>query len=309
MPYFEFSNPIILEVLGRDSTRYLNARLTNNIQALTPGLGCLAAALSPQGKTEGLFSVLCLEEKRYLLFCTGGDRQRILSAFKRYIVADRVEVKDRSDEFGAVHLFAHGEKPLQEILHSLAVRGPLLTAEFSFVATEALIVISSVRASNLGYDLLAPRAALEKLLHVCAAELGPNLTDEEKRRERILANRPEFPSEVREESVFTEAPLRFAVSFTKGCYTGQEVIEKIDSHGKTPRVLSRFSIQAEKRIALGTPVFRSSADGTGIAIGEVVSSAFDTKTGQTLGFFSMKSREAGSSNFEITIEGIPGKIL
>jgi folate-binding Fe-S cluster repair protein YgfZ len=104
--YFQFPSPIVFAVSGKDSERYLNARLTNNIRTLEINKSCLAAQLSPQGKTEGLFRVYRDQSDHFLLYADGGDSAQILTAFKRYIVADRVEVEDLSNAYRLVHLFA-----------------------------------------------------------------------------------------------------------------------------------------------------------------------------------------------------------
>ena len=89
---YQFKAPIILELSGKDSLRYLNARLSNDLKNIVPGRALRAAALTPHGKTEGLYLVLQLAEQRYLLICDGGSKEEVIAALKRYMVADRIEV-------------------------------------------------------------------------------------------------------------------------------------------------------------------------------------------------------------------------
>ena len=82
---YQLQDPLILEISGKDAKRYLNARLTNNIKDLAVGGSCIAGMLNPQGRTEGIFTVLHRNEGEYIAYCDGGEHQRILTALKRYM--------------------------------------------------------------------------------------------------------------------------------------------------------------------------------------------------------------------------------
>ena len=83
MRHFTLRTAVVLEVSGADAVRYLEARLTNKVKALSPGCGMLAAALNAQGKTQAFFSVYMLDNARFLLLCDGGDRAEVFKTAKQ----------------------------------------------------------------------------------------------------------------------------------------------------------------------------------------------------------------------------------
>lgn len=229
----------------------------------------LAAALTPQGKTEGLFSVIHRAPGSYLLIADGGEPQAVLAAFKRYLVADRVDVVDRSPEWEVLHL-------LPESVEECAILPAQRVGMFAGVCAAA-----RRRAPQQGFDLVGSREQL-----AAAISGGVELTEANALLLRLRAGVPSFPEELNSETLFSESGLSEAVSFSKGCYVGQEVVEKIDSHGKTARVLRRLSIASNETIASGAIV--SSVDGE--RVGEVLTAVFDPESGRWLAFCTLKNR-------------------
>ncbi len=238
MPIALFLNATVLEVSGRDAQRYLNARLSNDIKKLAPGAGCLAAALTPQGRTQALFAVYRLDAERTLLQCDGGEREMVIAAFKKYLVADQVKVLDRSDELGVAHLSGESPATLEQFLGTSISQeqgsmAPLQLNSGHFVGG---LLVRRLRFLQDGLDLIAARSALQQVTSSTTLELLP---PSNQLVLRIQASIPAFPEELNEEALFSEAGYREAVAFNKGCYVGQEVVEKVDALGKTARVLRR----------------------------------------------------------------------
>jgi folate-binding Fe-S cluster repair protein YgfZ len=122
--FFTIPSAIILEVSGLDAPRYLNARLTNDIKKLLkPDRALVAAALTPQGRTQGLFLVSGDVGSKVLLACDGGLKEEVVEAFKKYIVADRVQVVDKSQELSLIHVI--GPKAINAALAEIGVRQKL----------------------------------------------------------------------------------------------------------------------------------------------------------------------------------------
>lgn len=216
--YFPISGAIILRVTGRDSERYLHARLTNNIKALPVGQSCLAAALTPLGKTQVLMTLLRVGSAEFLLWVDGGEPSQVVGALKQYLVADRVEVEDRSDSLGVFHL--------SEVLDPLTVAASC-PVNRGFGPGLDCLVLRTVEADftralqNNGWRISEPSEILLA---------------------RIKANLPRFPEEINENHLFADANLGEAVAINKGCYVGHEVIERVDARGKAPhRIIAIFT--------------------------------------------------------------------
>ena len=297
MSWIEISSPVILQVSGRDATRYLNARLTNDIRTLPECGGCRAIALTPQGAIQALFVVLRIsgnepQERTYLLLCDGGARSDVIAALKRFMVADRVDVVDRSDDFRVIHLTSSA---LPQSLLELSPQTP-----YSFKALpEGGYLLNNHRLIESGYDLIIPKGSGAESHYIPSV---PSLTKDEYLIERVVASRPIFPDELGADLLAAEAPLRDAISFTKGCYAGQEVVEKIDSHGKAPRILAGVEFSGALTVAGGIAL--SSKEGK--EIGEVISGAYDQKQDRTVVFAILKNRGDFTSPFLTTI---PGKLI
>ncbi len=272
MSWFEISSPIILEVTGKDSRRYLNARLTNDIRTLKQGGVIKAAALNPQGKTEALFTILCRSDEDFILYTDGGDAAKVIPAFKRYIVADRVAVKDSSASFSLFHT----------IKISLALS---IVGAGAFLEIDGTIGVSSIRTPNSGIDLIVPKDKVEETKAILQ-KAGPALTNEERTVARIQSGHPEFPTEIREEMLFSEAGLTEAISYTKGCYAGQEVMERIDSQGRSPKKMIRIKVPNKIEFPAGEPIKNEE----GASVGEVLISAYDAAKNETLMFAVLKNK-------------------
>jgi folate-binding protein YgfZ len=258
---------IVLSVHGPHAVRYLNARLTNDILRLEIGKCCLAAALTPQGKTEAIFLVLKKAADSALIICDGGERAAVLAAFRRYIVADRVEVQDVSASF--------------EVYHSYSLIAD--HAEVASINSTKNIgnswLVGRYRSDQLGIDIIKSK---EDALGFIKDD---SLTDEEAKALRVAAKIPSFPEEL-EDRLFLEAHLPGSISSTKGCYTGQEVVERILSHGKSPKTLKAVRFMGTDP-AIGAKVVFNNTN-----VGEVVSKVFSTKLNSLIGFVSIKNDDS-----------------
>ncbi len=255
---------VVVRVSGKDARRYLNNRLSNDLRSVQIGCVVRAAALTPQGRVEGLFSVFVEREDAFLLVCDGGRRNAILAALSRYIVADRVSIEDISLQTTVIHGVGADPTILEE--------GNVRTVPLS-------------RISTGGCDYVVECVSREQLLVQCTQAWGAPLTREEYSLLRWMRAFPTYPEEVNENIILTEAGLKEVVSFTKGCYVGQEVIERSDAIGKLPRNLERIQFEGHHENLSGEPVTTTS----GQNIGKIVSSVIDTKHARTGAFALLKS--------------------
>ncbi|HMO01820.1 MAG TPA: hypothetical protein PKD37_02165 [Oligoflexia bacterium] len=261
MRYIELKPLHLWWVIGKDAERYLNARLTNNIKLLKTGDYCLAAALSAQGRTEGLFVVVRQEDK-FIVYTVGGEKEKTFASLRKFVVADRVEFFDKSAEHRLFHVIERdgSESKLEKELFLLKESGG---------GTTSFLSLSIDRAEAGGRDILTD-FDFDFKSQICASPI----TFEEFEFLRIKNKRPAFPSELNESSLFLEGGWSEPIAFNKGCYIGQEVVEKITAIGEAPRVLKvlcfancSHKISADERVC----------NDSGEIIGKIVSSATDSK--------------------------------
>lgn len=287
--WYHLTNAVCLQVSGKDARRYLQNRLSNDLRALEPGASTLAAALNPQGRVEGLFAVFLDAEERFFLLCDGGARQAIFSAVGRYIVADRVSIEDSSSRVVWLHIV----RPIDE-------------------AREVCEGLSGVRIfarehqrlGAAGCDVLAVGENAASVVAGVATRFGSQLSEREYELRRCMWGEPAFPSEVNDQAIITECGLREAVSFTKGCYVGQEVIERSDAIGKLPRTLARVVVSGGEGVSPGSAI----ESGSGEVIGRVVSAVPDPESGTTYAFALLRSGKY-SAGEEVRCSGSIGTVV
>lgn len=306
MRHFALSSAIVLQVSGKDCARYLEARLTNKVKALNPGEGMLAAALTPQGKTQAFFSVYMLEAAHYLLLCDGWQRSAIIQALKQYIVADRVDVLDRTDLMSVVRVYSNGAA------HTLAERIKIAQLDRPGMHCDAApfgFCCARSQTSQAIIDLVSKKEDITKLL-TYLSELGSRPLDESSYLlARLQSNQLAFPDEIRPDTLFAEAAPPESVSYNKGCYVGQEVIEKIASLGKTARAVKRLQVSGQVPIGDGTAVFEHDAQNLHAdpkALGKVLSAAYEADNNRTLCFAQLRNQ---SSYSQIRINEIVAQII
>jgi folate-binding protein YgfZ len=279
---------VVLKVSGKDARRYLNNRLSNDLRNLAPGSVTAAAALTPQGKVEGLFTVFCDADDRFYLACDGGVRQAIFAALGRYIVADRVSIEDISSSADMIHVSGEREE---------------ISAELSSLGSDLVdyrLGVSPLSALGCVLVVLSGSAETARV----AEMWGEPISQEQYHAQRFSGGFPQYPTEVNEEVILTECKLASAVSFSKGCYVGQEVIERSDAIGRLPRHLERIVLQGLEAPQPGASVIGS--DGT--VIGKVVSSLAELQRKRVLVFALLRTGRYTAAD-SVTCGALSGAVL
>lgn len=229
-----------LRFTGTDRASFLHNLLTNDVASLRPGDGCYAALLTQQSRVVADANVYALEDS-ILLDLDLRLMARAREHLEKHLVADDVEIEDAS----ATHLWlgVHGARALDAL--RAAVDAPLPEAALSHAALEAagvpVRVARTAWTGALGYDLLVARDRAAELWEAllaagAAAGLRPagmvafNVL-------RVEAGIPWVGVDVDESHLVLEAGLERAINFRKGCYLGQEVVERASARGHVNRRL------------------------------------------------------------------------
>lgn len=278
--------PIVFKVSGRDSRRYLNNRLSNDLRSVGPGSALVAGALTPQGKVEGLFVVYVITDELFYLVCDGGARQPLFASVGRYIVADRVSIVDVSSESVAGHLSVEGV-PGIDVQEGAVFRS-----------------MPRRRIATTGRDFLITGIDPAAVIGLLRAKLGEPLGRDSYDTARFLTGFVQYPEEVNDTLILTEAGLRDTVSFTKGCYVGQEVIERSDAIGKVPRTMERVVFDAGEEIARDARVVSIA----GQQLGKVVSIFSELSDGRRPAYCLLKTGTYAIGDRALC-NGVNGEIL
>ncbi|MEZ4753815.1 MAG: hypothetical protein R3A13_05820, partial [Bdellovibrionota bacterium] len=125
------------------------------------------------------------------------------------------------------------------------------------------------------------------------------LTADDWKLKLITHGKPSFPNELNSKFLFSEAGLDQAISFNKGCYVGQEVIEKIDAFAKSPFTLKHGYLEGEIEMIDEYIV----ADGEQNKVGTLISSAYDKEVNKTFCFFRLKNKSEVLSSNQLKLNG------
>ncbi len=293
-----------LSFTGTDRVRYLNAMLTGNIRDLAPGHGNISLLLNPQGRILAEVETLALED-RLLVISHAMIRAKLVETFDKFIIMDDVTMEDWSEKFGALAL--EGPKAA-EIVRGLC--GVDLNALEEFAHVEKTVggipcrIVRISFAGISGAEFIAPREHLPALWNLLldavrkrgGGPVGYEALNILRLEERIAWYGVDFD----ENQIPHQAALESThISYTKGCYTGQEIVERVRSRGQIQRrrVMLRFSGGAIPRA--GEPLFAPTTENSterGAEIGFVTravhSPKFDAVIG--MGYVRREQMDPGS---------------
>ena len=217
---------------GADRRSYLQGLLTNDIAALTPGTGCYAAMLTAQGRMMTDMRVLELGDAVLLdvpLHVTTTIRDHL----DRFIFSEDVQVEDVTAARGAIGLYGPGAL---DVLVKAPTEGGAPTSLFDStrarVALVDAVIVRSDDAAVEGYDILLDAAHVEPVTAALLAAGAVRVSDVDAEAVRIESGRPRFGVDMDTDTIPLEAGLEErAISRSKGCYVGQEVIVRVQDRG------------------------------------------------------------------------------
>ena len=284
---YEFEHPAIAFVDGADALRYLNARLSQRIEAGASGTLQDAAALNSKGRCDAFFQVISLEEK-WLLYQSNDPDRTALPALKQFLVADRVTVTDSHEQYSLYHLVDITSEEL-----------PLPDKAYGIVQHHNSFIIKYPRVGNAGYDLLLHHSDQDTLSVLL--QQATSLSHQEFELRRMKSGQVSYPQEINDKHFFLESGHTHSYSTEKGCYVGQEAVEMSLARGKLPAGMMRFRLP-EASAAPGDTI-TNEEDKT---IGSVLSSAIEDATGNSYGFARIRKAQEYTDSLPMYVDGKEG---
>ena len=234
---FDLSDRALLQFTGPDRVSFLQGMLSNDVRLLKTFDGQQATILTQQGRVIADVRVLCAMNSIYLDFWEP-LKEKILAHLNRYLVADEVEINDPNDEWTMLslqgpraqsildELFANTELPARPDQHAMV--------QFDGAP---VCVVRADRTGQNGFDLIVQNSCLQRFAQRLE-QLGASWVGA--RAQNILrleAGMARYGVDFNEENLLLEVGLDNSYSYTKGCYLGQEVVERIRSRGHVNRKL------------------------------------------------------------------------
>lgn len=262
----------ILEVSGKNAVPFLNGLVTADLKLVEDARGALAAFLNVQGKVLALARIY-RRSGALILELDGSSLEKIHRNLSRFVPAGEFNVRDITSQIGLVSLQGpRATSALEPFLKSTINDEPYSTAVALINGTEALVA-RHARTGTVGFDLFIPAGdvgpVVRKLSDIAEDFGGRQVSPAAVDLARIDAGIPIESNEVNEEHILLETGLDDAVSYTKGCYLGQEIIARIHWRGQPARRVRKLAIQAATLPPPGAELWAND----GKRIGELTSSA------------------------------------
>jgi glycine cleavage system T protein len=269
---FDRSYRTTLRFTGQDRVTFLHNLLSNDIAALRPGMGCYATLLTRESKVVADANVFYMDDSvRLDLDVRVKDRAR--AHLEKFLVADDVEIEDLTELETSVGV--HGPRSSEIVSATLVADVP--RAAFQHVSgtiAGATVLVARVDwTGDPGFEVTVARAegaALWKALLTAGAPLGLRPAGMAAAEIlRLEAGIPYVDVDFDESHLVLEAGLERGISFRKGCYLGQEIVERASARGHVNRRLVGLRIHGDRAPARGARILED-----GREAGQVTSAAF-----------------------------------
>lgn len=299
---YELAQRVKIKLTGRDRVRWLNGMVSNNIRDLAVGQGVYAFLLNAQGHILGDLYVYNRGES-LLVETDRAQLEKVLSIFRKYIIMDKVEIEDISEKLSSIGIAGPQSG---EVLKAAGFQFPQLQALQFADVTWQQINVTLVRHDNPlleSYELGSAPGDTKTLWEALANAGTTPVGEPAVELLRIAAGIPRYGQDIRERDLPQETEQSRALSFTKGCYIGQEIVERIRSRGAVHRTFIGFEIEG----SLPRPGAKVQVDGKDV--GEITSIASFPGDGNerrvALGYCR---REVGTPGREVVIGDTKARI-
>lgn len=272
-----------IRVTGEDRARLLHAMTTNHIQQMKPGDGAYVFFLNAQGRVLADANVLCFDD-HFLLDTEPACREVVFQHLDKYVIADDVTLEDVTADTFALGIEGPGatqaagragvEAPYHRFAHTRA--GEFEVAAFSATGQQGIRIYGALQRKGDAVAMLEGAGALFA-------------SAEDAERIRIMNFVPRYGADIDEHTLPQETQQMHAVHFQKGCYLGQEIVERIRARGHVNRMLMGFRYEGREAPAPGT---KMRLEGT--PSGEVTSAAVIGQFVHGLAFVRVPGARSGA---------------
>jgi folate-binding protein YgfZ len=259
-----------LLVNGSEAVMFLNGLITNDMKTLAVNSWMPAAFANVQGRLLALVRVIHREDG-FLIDTEGASRATVLKLLERFTLAGDFHVAELTDQMASISV--QGNKATEIV--SAVVHEPVsaLSRQSVVKLHAGEIPVTLIRATHTGedgFDLFVEAENGEYLRNELIKAGAREMDEKVAEILRIEAGIPRYGTDIDESTVVTEANLDEAVSFTKGCYVGQEIIIRIQHRGHVAKKLAGLTFADDRPVADGAKILAED----GKEIGRVTSSTF-----------------------------------
>jgi folate-binding protein YgfZ len=281
--WFDVSSRGRIRATGEDRKRLLHALTTNHVQGLEAGQGLYCFFLNAQGRVLA-DAIIAARAADLLISVEAGARESIYAHIDRYIIADDVTLEDLSETTCELAM----EGP--DAAGALARLGvPAPEADYGVIEWAGITILRASATGAPGLRLIAP-AARKNELQLRLAGSAVEATDADLLAVRLEHGRPRYGVDYNDRNIAHETGLLNALNFQKGCYLGQEIVERVHSRALIHRQLVALRIAGDCVPAAGEKLLGGDKE-----VGEITSAAWSPaeRAVRALGYLRLDARRAG----------------
>ena len=296
---------------GNDRVRFLHGQVTNDVKKLGVGQGCYAALTTAKGKMQSDLNIFCLQDELLLDF-EPGLTTLVTERLEKYIVADDVQVVDVTPHYGLLSVQGPKAEGVVRVLglFTKMPAAPLSLAKISDATLGEIYLMNHARLGLVGFDLFVPFAAMgavvNKLFVAAKSRGGRACGWSAFEIARVEAGIPRFCADMDETNLASECGIETqAISYNKGCYIGQEVLNRIHSIGHVNRELRKLRLTADAKTLpeRGDKLFLNEKE-----VGYITSAVLSPKQNCIVALGYVR-REANVAGTELNLRSSSGKSI
>ena len=230
-------------VSGRDAAMFLNGLVTNDVKNLARGSWIPAVFANVQGRLIAAVRIIHRPDG-FLIDTETVTRDKVVDLLSRFTLAGDFRVTDLTNEIGTLSL--QGKKSAEILVSVLGAEATSLERGSVFQSTfneKEITIIRATHTAEEGFDLFVESGALKQLEDALWNAGAEVLKDETFEVLRIEAGIPRFGVDMDEKTVVSETCLDDAISDTKGCYVGQEIIIRIKHRGHVAKKMTGVMLE------------------------------------------------------------------
>jgi folate-binding protein YgfZ len=283
-----------IRVSGSEAVMFLNGLITNDMKTLVPHRWMPAAFPTVQGRLIGAVRVIRAAEPLFLIDTDAASHEAVLKTISRFTMAGDFYVTDVTAQTSMLSVqgkeaAAISEKILRAGLYDL----PRYYVVDIVWQDSYVTILRATQTSEDGFDIVVEADKAAELRQALEQAGAQPVGEETREILRVEAGIARFGRDMDETNVITETNLDDAVSYTKGCYTGQEIIVRIKHRGHVAKKLTGLHFETDRQIEPGTIL---KTDGK--EIGRVTSTAVSPKLGSIgLGYVRYEYLDPGTKVF------------
>lgn len=267
-----------IRVTGQDRARLLHAMSTNDIKNLQPGKGMYAFFLDTKGRI--LVDTYIYNFGESLLLDTEPETGgKLRDHLNKYIIADDVHLRGETAEWTAIGL----EGPAS-IAAAVELGVSVPDTEYAIRDYGSGFAAHVASTGPQGIRIFLPLVESDQFVQRLTAAGIPQANAGDARTVRIENGKPRYGEEISDRYLVHETQVIHAVHFNKGCYLGQEIVERVRSRGQVHRLLTSVRIQTDTPLAPGTKLLAN-----GETVAEIASAAFSPALGEVVALAYVRS--------------------